>query len=139
MPFISPIGTKGNVLARRALACMASQHPTGFDLAFGFGMAGIHAGSTLWHRLPMLAAACTPEGKARHENELSRMVSEKTSAFLDGVLDAQREIVRLTVEAITGRLAFEDMPHVATSVAAAGMQPAFQTVKANSRRLNHRS
>jgi hypothetical protein len=118
---------------------MTPQHPTGFDLAFGFSMAGIHAGFTLWHRLPMLAAACTPQGKTHHENELSRMVSEKTSAFLDGVLDAQREIARLSVEAITGRLAFEDMPHVAASVGLAGMQPAFQTVKANSLRLNHRS
>ena len=118
---------------------MASEHPTSFDLAFGFGMAGIHAGFTLWHRLPMLAAACTPQGKTRHENELSLMVSEKTSAFLDGVLDVQREIVRLSVEVITGRLAFEDMPHVAASVGLAGMRPAFATVKANSRRLNNRS
>jgi hypothetical protein len=136
---MSDNGTKGNLLTRRALGCMASQHPTGFDLALGFGMAGIHAGFTLWHRLPMLAAACTPQGKTSHENEVSRMVSEKTSAFLDGVLEAQREIVRLSVEVITGRLAFEDMPHVAASVGLAGMQPAFQTVKANSRRLNQRS
>ena len=97
---------------------MTSQNPTGVDFALGCGIAGIHSGLTLWHRLPMLVAACTPQGNARHENELGQMVSEKTSAFLDGVLDAQREIVRLTVEAITGRLAFEDMPHVAASVAA---------------------
>jgi hypothetical protein len=118
---------------------MASQHPVGVGFALGCGVAGIHSGLTLLHRLPMLAAASTPQGNARHENELSQMVSEKTSAFLDGVLDAQREIVRLTVEAITRRLAFEDMPHVAASIAAAGMQPAFRTVKANSRRLSLRS
>ena len=118
---------------------MPSQRLTGVDFALSFGIAGIHSGLTLWHRLPMLAAACTPQGNARHENELNQMVSEKTSAFLEGVLDAQREIERLTVEAITGRLAFEDMPHVAASVAAAGVQPAFRTVKANSRRLRLRS
>ena len=118
---------------------MAFQHPTSVDFALSCGIAGIHSGLTLWRRLPMLAAACTPQGNARHENELSQMVSEKTSAFLDGILDGQREIVRLTVEAIIGRLAFEDMPHVAASVAAAGLQPAFRTVKANSRRLSPRS
>jgi len=117
---------------------MALQNPTGLDLALRFSMAGLHTGFTLWHRLPMLAAALTPQGKARHGNELNRMVSEKSAALFDGLRNAQREMVRLTVDAMTGRLAFEDMPHMTASVAAAGMQPAFRTVKANSRRLKAR-
>jgi hypothetical protein len=40
---------------------------------------------------------------------------------------------------MTGRLGFADMPHVSAAIAAAGLRPAFRTVKANSRRLRRRA
>lgn len=112
-------------------------HHTALDLAASFTIAGIHTCATLWERLPILAAACTPFGR-HYGAELHLMVDEKMAALVEGIADAQHELSRLTVAAITGRLDFEAMPHVSASVAAAGMRSAFATVKANSRRLSRR-
>jgi hypothetical protein len=117
---------------------MTSQNTT-LDLAADLGIASIHTGFTLWHRLPMLAASCTRQGKVQHAIEMDRMVTEKVTAIIDGVIGIQRELTRLAVAAMTGRLDFEDMPHISASVAAAGLNPAFRTVKANSRRLSCRA
>lgn len=63
------------------------------------------------------------------------MASEKVAAFIDGVVDAQREMMRLSVALMGGRIEFQTMANASISVAAAALQPAFRTVKANSRRL----
>ena len=118
---------------------MTSRRSPSLGLAADFGFAAIHTSLTLWHRLPMLVAALTLQGKKQHETEIYRMANEKTAALVDGLFGAQREMVRLSVATITGRLDFEDMPHVSASVAAAGLRPAFRTVAANSRRLSRRS
>jgi hypothetical protein len=98
-------------------------------------MAGLHAGITLWYRWPMLTAACM-KGGACSDPELSRMLSEKAGAVMKGTFDAQMETLRLMGEAATGRLKADDFARAATQIASAGMQPAFRTVRANSRRLS---
>ena len=104
---------------------MASRRHTSAGLAADFGIAALHTGFTLWHRLPMLAAALALQGKAQDAAEMQRMISEKAAALANGMLDAQREMMRL--------------PHVSAAIAAAGLRPAFRTVKANSRRLRRRA
>lgn len=108
-----------------------------FDLASGFGLASLHAGITLWHRWPMVAAACMQGGSSK-DPEMSRMVSEKTTAMMKGVFDAQSEMLRLMTDAATGKLGPGDMAQFGTRIASAGMEPAFRTVRANSRRLSRR-
>jgi len=101
-------------------------------LAAEFGLAGIHTAMTLWYRLPMLAASY---GVAS-QPELGRMIGEKTAAAIEGVWDAHVEACRLTGDALTGRLQFNDIAGAAAQIAAAGLRPAFRRVKANSRRLS---
>ncbi len=113
-----------------------AKHSSIMGLATSMGLASLHSAITLWYRLPMLATAGTPHGNSRHGPEMSRMVSEKTSAAVEGFFDAQKEMLRLTGAAMTGRLDFEKASDAAASIAAAGMRPAFRTVKANSRRLS---
>lgn len=118
---------------------MASRRHTSAGLAADFGIAALHTGFTLWHRLPMLAAALALQGKAQDAAEMQRMISEKAAALANGMLDAQREMMRLSAAAMTGRLGFADLPHVSAAITAAGLRPAFRTVKANSRRLRRRA
>ena len=118
---------------------MASRRHTSAGLAADFGIAALHTGFTLWHRLPMLAAALALQGKAQDAAEMQRMINEKAVALANGMLDAQREMMRLSAAAMTGRLGFADLPHVSAAIAAAGLRPAFRTVKANSRRLRRRA
>lgn len=99
-------------------------------------MAGLHTYMTLWYRLPMFAAACGSAGKS--QPEFGRMVSEKTSAMIEGAWDAQREAMRFMGDAAAGRLQASDLADAAANIAAAGLRPAFRTVKANSRRLQRR-
>jgi hypothetical protein len=108
------------------------------NLATGLGFAGMHSAITLWYRLPMLAAGFTASGTPRHAPELERMVSEKTSAMVEGAFNVQREMVRLAGAAMTGRLDVSQMQDAAVAIASAGLRPAMRTVKANSRRLSRR-
>ena len=80
---------------------MAKRRRNGFDLAAGLGLASLHTGITLFYRLPMLAASFSASGKERHARELNRMVGEKTSAMFDGILDANKEFLRLAAERAT--------------------------------------
>lgn len=118
---------------------MASRRHTTHGFAADFGAAAFHTSLTLWHRLPMLAAAAALQGKAQDAAEMQRMVSEKATALAHGLVDAQREMMRLSAAAMTGRLGFADMAQVSAAIAAAGLRPAFRTVKANSRRLSRRA
>jgi hypothetical protein len=112
------------------------QRYSAFDFAANIGLASMHTGITLWHRLPMLAAASG--GGSGHAPEMTRMVSEKTSAMIEGMFDAQKEMMRLCAAAATGRLEFTDVAEAAGSIAEAGLKPAFRRVKANSRRLSRK-
>jgi hypothetical protein len=107
-----------------------------FAFAASLGLAGFHTGLTLWHRLLMLAAACSAKTKPSDLPELNRMVAEKTTAMVEGAFAAQMEIVKLAGAAMTGSLRVQDIPHMPATVAGAGLRSAFRTVKANSRRLS---
>ena len=119
------------------LVRMVKRSRNSFDLAAGLGLASMHAGTTMFYRWPMLAAACAEPGKPNAE--MSRMVNEKTAAFIQGAFAAQREAMRLTGAAMTGQLDVTDLTHAAASITDAGLRPAFRTVKANSRRLSRKS
>ena len=110
-----------------------------FGLAANFGLASMHTGITLWYRWPMLAAACAATGEARNTPEMARMVSEKTTAMVEGMLDAQKEMFRLAGAAATGRLNLADLAEAPAAITEAGLRPAFRRVKANSRRLSRRT
>jgi hypothetical protein len=114
---------------------MAKRH-SALGLAAGFGVAGLHTAITLWYRFPMLAAAFASNEKPRPE--LTRMVSEKAAALVEGAFDAQVEMVRLAGAAAAGRLHPIDLANAPAAIASAAMRPAFRRVRANSRRLHRR-
>ena len=115
---------------------MVKRNVNAFDLAAGFGLAGMHTAITLWYRWPMIAAAYTAKGEAQHGPEMARMVSEKATAMIEGVFDAQKEMLRLAGAAASGRLDLADFASAPASIAEAGLRPAFRRVRANSRRLS---
>jgi hypothetical protein len=117
---------------------MAKSNSTTIDLASGLGLAGLHSAITLWYRWPILAASCTPQGHFRHAPEIDRMIREKTAAAIEGLFNAQKELMRLTGAAMTGRLDAAALSDAASAIATAGLLPAFRVVKANSRRLSRR-
>jgi hypothetical protein len=106
------------------------------DLAADMGMAGFHAGVTMWYRLPMMAAAFVTTGKS--DDEMTRMVSEKFTAVIEGAFDAQLETMKFVAAAVTGRLELDDFAGAPVTIATAGLRPAFRAVKANSRRLHRK-
>ena len=100
--------------------------------------ASAHTGVTLWYRLPLFGiASLAPMVERRLEG--ARMVDEKLAAMVEGVVQANIEAVRLVTAAATGRLDAEEMVAAPAAIAAAGLRPAFRTVRANARRLHHRS
>lgn len=114
---------------------MAKRRRNIFDFTAGLGLASLHTGVTLYYRLPILAASFTVHGKERHARELNRMVGEKAGAILEGAIDAQREILRLTVTAMRDPLDFSALAQTPVSIADAALRPAFRRVEANSVRL----
>ena len=119
----------------RCLPIMPSHQSTAFDLAARLGFASIHAGITLWYRLPVLMAVGTPGADAA---ELTRMVSEKVAAATKGFADAQVELFRLTTAAVTGKLEFDELTGAGTALADAALSPSLLAVKSNSRRLSRK-
>jgi hypothetical protein len=103
------------------------------DLAAESSAAAASTAMTLWHRLPMFGVASTAENRA----EMTRMVDEKSAAFVDGCIAANMEMLRLFSAAAMGQFAPLFNAHV--TIATAGLQPAFKTVNANARRLNRRA
>ena len=118
---------------------MAKRRRNGFDLAAGLGLASLHAGVTLFYRLPMLAALFSTGEKERYARELDRMVAEKANAIIDGTFAAQKETLRLTAKAMRRPLDLSAMTQTSASIVDAALRPAFRRVKANSRRLRKSS
>jgi hypothetical protein len=115
---------------------MARRRRNTIDLAAGLGLASLHTGITLFYRLPMLAASSSASGKKRHARELNRMVGEKTSVMFDGVIDANREFMRLAADTVMRPFDLAAMTQNSASIVDAALRPAFRRVKANSRRLS---
>ena len=115
---------------------MAKRRRNSLDLAAGLGWASLHTGITLFYRLPMLAASLGAPGKEWHARELNRMVAEKASAMVEGVLDANREFLRIGADTMLRPFDFAAMTQNAAAIADAALRPAFRRVEANSRRLS---
>jgi hypothetical protein len=100
-------------------------------------LAGAAAAVTLWYRLPMLALhAVSPSPQSRREQ--SRFIPEKAAAAVEGALSANAEAVRLIGAAALGRLTASELADAPFAIAAAGMKPAFRTVRGNAKRLARR-
>lgn len=100
-------------------------------------LAGAATAMTLWYRLPMLAFhAVAPDANSQREHD--RFVPEKMAAMAKGAWDANTEAARLIGDAAMGRLNFSELLMAPFTIAAAGMQPAFRTVRANAKRLGRR-
>ena len=72
--------------------------------------------------------------KAQDATELNRMVGEKVAAAMLGMIEGQKEIMRLSAVAMTGQLRLNDC----SAVAHASLRPALRTVKRNASRLPRR-
>jgi hypothetical protein len=103
------------------------------DLASESSAAAASTAMTLWHRLPMFGMASTAESRA----EMTRMVEEKSAAFVDGCIAANMEMFRLFSAAAMGQ--FAPLFNAPVTLANAGLRPAFKTVNANARRLNRKA
>jgi hypothetical protein len=106
------------------------------DLAMDSSAAATSTAFTLWHRLPMFGMA-SPHTAAERQSEMTRMVSEKSSAMVDGMFAANLEMFRLFGAAAMGQ--FAPLFNAPFTIASAGLTPAFKTVNANARRLGRRA
>jgi hypothetical protein len=103
------------------------------DLAAESSAAAASTAMTLWHRLPMFGMT----GRAENRAEMTRMVEEKSAAFIDGCVAANQEMLRVFSAAAMGQ--FAPLFNAPVTLANAGLRPAFKTVNANARRLNRKA
>jgi len=100
--------------------------------------AGAATAMTLWYRLPMFAFTSVTS-YAQRQAEATRMIDEKSAAVVEGTLMAGMEMVRLAGAMATGRMGAHEWGAAPVSIAAAGLKPAFRTVRANAKRLNRQA
>jgi hypothetical protein len=112
---------------------MRKSRGTLVDLAAESSAAAASTAMTLWHRLPMFGTTSTAENRA----EMTRMVDEKSAAFVDGCIAANMEMLRVFSAAAIGQ--FGPLFNAPITLANAGLRPAFKTVNANARRLNRKA
>jgi hypothetical protein len=106
------------------------------DLGMNSMMAATSAAMTLWHRLPMFGFGSLATA-AERQAEATRMVSEKTAAFVAGCTAANLEAMRIFGAAAMGQ--FGPLRDAPLTIASAGLKPAFRKVNANAKRLNRRA
>lgn len=106
------------------------------SLAVGSSVAATAAAITLAHRLPMLGFA-TFWSTAERQAEAARMVEEKTAALATGIVNANLEAARVLTAASLGN--FAALRNAPATIAAAGLRPAYRTVRANARRLSRKA
>jgi hypothetical protein len=111
---------------------MAKSRANFFDFMMDSSVAATSTAMTLWHRVPMLGSLTS-----EHQAETTRMVDEKSAAFVEGMFAANKEMMRAFTAAATGQFAaLLDAP---VTIATAGLKPAYRTVNANARRLNRKA
>ena len=113
---------------------MRKSRGSAFELAFDSSEAAASTAMTLWHRLPMFASFTS---SVEQRTEGTRMLEEKSTAFVDGCLAANTEVFRLFIAAATGQ--FAPLCTAPFTIASAGLTPAFRTVNANARRLSRKA
>ncbi len=108
------------------------------DFAVDSAFAGASTLMTLSFRLPMFAwTSLVP--LAQRQAEVARMFDEKAAAMVEGAVLANMEFMRLAGVAATGRMRPEEVGAAAAGIAAAGLKPAYRTVRANARRLQRQA
>jgi hypothetical protein len=105
-----------------------------FDLAAGMAFAAPHVAVTLACRWPMLLGGRMPSAATRRE--MARMVLEKAGAA--GAFDGQKAALRLSADALAGKLKPTDMAAAPAEIAMASLKPAFRRVRSNSKRLGRK-
>jgi hypothetical protein len=115
---------------------MRRSHGSFFDLAMDGAVAATSMSMTLWHRLPMFGIASLASA-AERQAEATRMVDEKSAAFIEGCVAANMEAVRMFGAAAMGQ--FAPLTNAPLSIASAGLKPAFRKVNANAKRLSRRA
>jgi hypothetical protein len=113
-----------------------AKHFSMFDLAAGMAFAAPHVAITLAGRWPMLLSGRMPSAATRRE--MARMVLEKAGAAFAGALDAQTVALRLSADALAGKLKPADIAVAPAAIAAASLKPAFRKVRSNSKRLSRK-
>ena len=113
-----------------------ARRATHFDLATRCSVAAASSAMTLWHRLPMFGLASLATA-AQRQSEATRMVDEKTAAFIEGCVAANMEAVRMFSAAAMGQ--FAPLMNAPLTIANASLKPAFRTVNANAKRLNRKA
>jgi hypothetical protein len=108
------------------------------DFTADAAFAGAATAMTLWYRLPMFAFSSLTSMTQR-QAEATRMVDEKAAAMVEGTLMAGMEMIRLAGAVATGRMSADEMGAAPVAIAAAGLRPAFRTVRANAKRLNRQA
>jgi hypothetical protein len=114
---------------------MRKRH-SAFDFAADSMAASTSAAMTLWHRLPMFGIASLATA-AERQAEATRMVDEKTAAFIEGCVGASMEAYRAFSTAAMGE--FGALMNAPIAIANAGLKPAFRRVNANAKRLSRRA
>jgi hypothetical protein len=107
-----------------------------FELAVGMAFAAPHVAITLACRWPMLISGRMPSAATRRE--MARMVLEKAGAAVAGALDGQQVALRISADALAGKLKPADMAVAPAAVAVASLKPALRRVRSNSKRLSRR-
>jgi hypothetical protein len=107
-----------------------------FDLAAGMAFAAPHVAVTLACRWPMLLGGRMPSAATRRE--MARMVLEKAGAAVAGAFDGQKAALRLSADALAGKLKPTDMAAAPAEIAMASLKPAFRRVRSNSKRLGRK-
>ena len=108
------------------------------DFAVDSAFAGASTMMTLAFRLPMFGwTSLVP--LAERQAEVARMFDEKAAAMVEGAIMANVEMMRLAGVAATGRMRADEFGAAATGIAAAGLRPAYRTVRANARRLHRQA
>jgi hypothetical protein len=115
-----------------------SAHRTLTDFTADAAFAGAATAMTLWYRLPMFGFTSLTS-LAQRQAEATRMIDEKAAAMVEGTLMAGMEMIRLAGAVATGRMRADELGAAPVAIAAAGLKPAFRTVRANAKRLNRQA
>jgi hypothetical protein len=113
-----------------------TKHYSMAEFAAAMAFAAPHVAITLACRWPMLMAGGAPSSATRRE--MARMVLEKAGAAVAGALDGQKLALRLSADALAGKLKPSDMAVALPAIAAASLNPALRRVRSNSKRLSRR-
>jgi|GEM_PF-3479802 len=98
--------------------------------------ASMDTSTTLSHRLPMLTGMAPPPRNSSLNREIDRMVTEKVSAFSEGMMDAGWQVGKFYMNAVIEQPDPNAFAKAALSITKASLAPAQRAVKSNASRLS---